>query len=183
MAVKLALAGAKLDGVSRRIRTDSPAVEANESAAVRNVPAARSQAHDFRMADDHPLFGHSGGGLFCAYALLARPSGFTRYLCGSPSLAAGDYEVFRMEERLAHQNKGLVASVFFGAGGAELTAIGMAVRPQRGPAGFGSGTRRNSAVPAMSSCTDSTLPDPPIRNVTGTGGSTGVSNLARNDSR
>lgn len=58
-----------------------------------------------------------------------------------------------------------------------------AVRPQRDPAGLGSGTRRNSATPAMSSSTDSTFPDPPIRNVTGTGGSTGVSNLARNDSK
>ncbi len=77
---------------------------------------------DYRMADDHTLFGHSGSGLFCTYALLARPSSFTRYVCGSPSLAAGDYEVFRIEERLAQQNKDLVASVFFGAGEAEILA-------------------------------------------------------------
>ena len=41
----------------------------------------------------------------------------------------------------------------------------------------------NSAVPAMSSTTDSTFPLPPIRNVTGTVGNTGVSNLARNESK
>jgi predicted alpha/beta superfamily hydrolase len=79
-------------------------------------------ARDYRMADDHTLFGHSGGGLFCTYALVARPSGFNRYVCGSPSLAAGDYEVFRIEERHAQENKDLAASVFFGAGEAEVLA-------------------------------------------------------------
>ena len=80
----------------------------------------RLLARDYRMADDHTLFGHSGGGLFCTYALLARPAGFSRYVCGSPSLAAGDYEVFRLEERLAQQSKDLAASVFFGTGEAEV---------------------------------------------------------------
>lgn len=77
-------------------------------------------ARVYRLADDHTLFGHSGGGLLCAYALVARPSGFNRYICGSPSLAAGDYEVFRLEEAYAKANKDLTASVFFGAGEAEI---------------------------------------------------------------
>ena len=81
-------------------------------------------ARDYRMADDHTLFGHSGGGLFCTYALLASPSGFKRYVCGSPSLAAGDYEVFRIEERYAQHNKDLAASAFFGAGEAEVLGGG-----------------------------------------------------------
>jgi predicted alpha/beta superfamily hydrolase len=77
-------------------------------------------AREYRMADDHTLFGHSGGGLFCAYALMARPAAFKRYICGSPSLAAGNFEVFRIEERYARDNKDLAASVFFGAGEAEV---------------------------------------------------------------
>ena len=79
-------------------------------------------AREYRMADDHTLFGHSGGGLFCTFALVAHPSGFTRYVCGSPPLAAGDYGVFRIEERHAQENKDLAASVFFGAGEAEVLA-------------------------------------------------------------
>jgi hypothetical protein len=67
-------------------------------------------AREYRMADDHTLFGHSGGGLFCVFALLARPSGFKRYVRGSPSLAGGDYEVFRLEERHAEQSKDQAAS-------------------------------------------------------------------------
>jgi predicted alpha/beta superfamily hydrolase len=82
-------------------------------------------AQDYRMADDHTLFGHSGGGLFCTYALVAQPSGFARYVCGSPSLAAGDYEVFRLEERYAEQHRDLSAAVFFGAGEAEVLQGGI----------------------------------------------------------
>ena len=84
----------------------------------------RRLAADYRMADDHTLLGHSGGGLFCTFALVARPSSFNRYVCGSPSLAAGDFEVFRLEERYAQQNKDLSAAVFFGAGEAEVLTGG-----------------------------------------------------------
>jgi predicted alpha/beta superfamily hydrolase len=85
------------------------------------VDEVRGQlGRDYRMADDDTLFGHSGGGLFCGYALVARPTAFKRYICGSPSLAAGDYEVFRIEERYAQANRDLAASVFFGAGEAEI---------------------------------------------------------------
>jgi predicted alpha/beta superfamily hydrolase len=77
-------------------------------------------AHDYRMADDHTLFGHSGGGLFCAYALMTEPQAFNRYVCGSAALAAGDYEVFRIEERYARQHTDLPAAVFFGVGEKEV---------------------------------------------------------------
>lgn len=75
---------------------------------------------DYRMADDHVLFGHSGGGLFCAYALVTQPEAFDRYICGSAALAAGDYEVFRIEERYAQQHKDLPARAFFGVGEKEV---------------------------------------------------------------
>jgi predicted alpha/beta superfamily hydrolase len=77
-------------------------------------------AQDYRMADDHTLIGHSGGGLFCAYALVTRPEAFDRYVCGSAALAAGDYEVFRLEERYAHDHKDLAAVAFFGVGEQEV---------------------------------------------------------------
>lgn len=74
----------------------------------------------YRMEDDHTLFGDSGGGLFCGYALMARPVAFSRYICGSPALAGSDFEVFRLEERYAQANKDLEAAVFFGMGEAEV---------------------------------------------------------------
>ena len=75
---------------------------------------------DYRMADDHILFGHSGGGLFCAYALVTQPGAFDRYICGSAALAAGDYEVFRIEERYSLQHQDLSAAAFFGVGEKEV---------------------------------------------------------------
>jgi len=77
-------------------------------------------ARDYRMADDNTLFGHSAGGTFCTYAFLARPDGFNKYVCGSPSLTWGDYELFRMEDTYARTHKDLAAKVFFGVGEAEI---------------------------------------------------------------
>ncbi|WP_198683172.1 alpha/beta hydrolase [Peristeroidobacter agariperforans] len=75
---------------------------------------------EYRMADDHTLFGHSGGGLFCAYTLVSQPKAFNRYICGSAALAAGDYEVFRIEERYAQQHTDLPAVAFFAVGEKEV---------------------------------------------------------------
>jgi predicted alpha/beta superfamily hydrolase len=75
---------------------------------------------DYRLGNDNTLVGHSGGGLFCAYALVARPVAFNRYICGSAALAAGDYEVLRLEERHAEQNKDMPAIAFFGVGEQEV---------------------------------------------------------------
>jgi len=80
----------------------------------------RAITQDYRLADDHTLFGHSGGGLFCAYVLVAQPKTFNRYICGSAAIAAGDYEVLRLEERYAQQNTDLPAVAFFGVGENEV---------------------------------------------------------------
>jgi predicted alpha/beta superfamily hydrolase len=75
---------------------------------------------DYHMSGEHALFGDSAGGLFCTYALFARPEAFTKYICGSPSLYWGNYELFRMEERYSQHHDDLRAAVFFGAGEAEV---------------------------------------------------------------
>jgi predicted alpha/beta superfamily hydrolase len=77
-------------------------------------------ARDYRMANEHILFGDSGGGIFCTYALLARPEAFANYICGSPALNWGNHELFRMEERYSKTHEDLPVKVFFGAGEAEL---------------------------------------------------------------
>jgi uncharacterized protein len=77
-------------------------------------------ARDYRMANDHVLFGDSAGGIFCVYALFARPDGFSKYICGSPVLNLGNHELFRMEERYAKEHGDLKAAVFLGAGEAEV---------------------------------------------------------------
>jgi uncharacterized protein len=77
-------------------------------------------ARDYRMSDDNTLYGHSGGSLFCTYAFLARPQSFDRYVCTSPNLYAGNYELFRMEERYAETHSDLRAKIFFGAGEGEV---------------------------------------------------------------
>jgi predicted alpha/beta superfamily hydrolase len=74
----------------------------------------------YRMTNDHALFGHSHGGLFSTYALLARPAGFSKYMVGSPYLYGAEGVVFDMEETYAASNSDLSASVFFGAGDLEL---------------------------------------------------------------
>jgi uncharacterized protein len=77
-------------------------------------------AREYRMSGDHTLFGDSGGGVFCTFALFSRPESFSRYICGSPNLAAGNFELFRMEERYAKAHTDLKATVFIGAGDAEI---------------------------------------------------------------
>ena len=80
-------------------------------------PALASQ---YRMADDHGLYGHSGGGLFATYALFARPGGFGRYVIGSPSINAVDRACFKLEKTYAATHKDLPAKVFFGTGEKEV---------------------------------------------------------------
>jgi predicted alpha/beta superfamily hydrolase len=82
-------------------------------------------AAGYRMSGDHTLFGDSGGGLFCTYSLLARPEAFNRYICGSPSLYAANFELFRMEERYAQSHQDMRAEVFFGAGEGEVLEGGL----------------------------------------------------------
>lgn len=78
-------------------------------------------AKKYRMDDVHVLFGHSSGGTFCTYALLARPEGFQKYICSSAGLYAGNGYFFDLENRYARTHDDLKAEVFFGAGEAEIT--------------------------------------------------------------
>jgi predicted alpha/beta superfamily hydrolase len=77
-------------------------------------------SREYRMSGEHVLFGDSAGGFFCMYALLSSPGSFDKYICGSPSLYWGDYELFRMEQSYAQTHKDLPAKIFFGAGEAEV---------------------------------------------------------------
>ncbi len=86
-----------------------------------------SIARDYRVdTKDQGLFGISGGGMFVGYALFAKPDAFAKYICGSPSLNAGNFEIFKMEERYAANHKDMKVSVFFGAGDTEIGNYGMA---------------------------------------------------------
>lgn len=77
-------------------------------------------AAEFRFADDHGLVGFSGGGHFVGFALLSRPAAFRRYLAGSPALSGCADLLFTMEADHAATHDDLAATVFLGAGEAEL---------------------------------------------------------------
>ena len=77
-------------------------------------------ARDYRMGDEHILYGHSGGGVFCMYVVLIKPQSFKKYLCTSPNLYAGNYELFRIEDRYSETHSDLSAKVFLGAGEGEV---------------------------------------------------------------
>jgi predicted alpha/beta superfamily hydrolase len=84
-------------------------------------------ARQYRMLDEHILFGDSTGGIFCTYALLSRPEAFEKYICGSPALWMGKSVLFEMEERYAQEHRDLHADVFFGAGEGEVLEDGVGV--------------------------------------------------------
>lgn len=83
-------------------------------------------AREYRMTDDHTLFGHSGGGMFASYAMFARPGGFRRYIIASPFSNAVDRVAFRLEEEYAKNNSDMKADIFFGAGEKEIGDLDMA---------------------------------------------------------
>jgi predicted alpha/beta superfamily hydrolase len=68
------------------------------------------------------LAGHSYGGLFAAFALLAEPGLFESYIVGSPSLWFGDKCVFKQEELFAKRHKKLPAKVHLWVGESEESA-------------------------------------------------------------
>jgi predicted alpha/beta superfamily hydrolase len=80
-------------------------------------------ARQYRMADDHGLMGHSGGGMFTNYAIFARPGAFRRYIVGSPSSNAANRVIFKMEATYAAAHQDLPADIFFGAGEKEIGLI------------------------------------------------------------
>lgn len=74
-------------------------------------------AADYRLdPNEHTLFGHSGGGMFVGYSIFARPGAFSRYICGSPSLNAGNFEIFELEKSYAESHDDLPVRIFLGAG-------------------------------------------------------------------
>jgi len=82
-------------------------------------------ASDYRMENDNTLFGFSAGGYFCTYALLTRPDGFDRYICGSPNLNIDAGIAFQLEEAYAKSHTDMKAKVFFSAGEDEITQGGV----------------------------------------------------------
>ena len=81
-------------------------------------------AEKYRMADDHALFGHSAGGAFTGYALLARPGGFDRYIIGSGTNRLS----LAMEADYAADHDDLPARVFVGAGDLEANNLSMSAQ-------------------------------------------------------
>jgi len=80
-------------------------------------PALRDK---YRMSDETTLWGHSGGGMFCVFALLSRPTKFRNFICGSPSLNASNFAIFEMEDRVAKSKGDLPASLFLAVGEGEV---------------------------------------------------------------
>ncbi|WP_265562106.1 alpha/beta hydrolase [Sphingomicrobium arenosum] len=89
---------------------------------------------ELRCADRHLFQGHSAGGMFGAYAMLARPGSFDDYILGSPFIAANGGAVLEMEEEFAATGQPLPANIYMGVGSEEADEWFLAV------AGIVSGT-------------------------------------------
>ena len=70
----------------------------------------------YRMADDHALWGHSAGGGFASYALLARPGAFGRFIIGSGTNGL----TIDLEAEYANDHDDLDAKVFIGMADGEI---------------------------------------------------------------
>ncbi len=81
-------------------------------------------AGKYRMNGDHALMGHSSGGYFTGYALLARPGDFSGYIISSGT----SRETMQLEEEYAASHEDLPARVFVGAGNGELNLAMSAAR-------------------------------------------------------
>lgn len=75
-----------------------------------------SLAEKYRMADDHALWGHSAGGAFVSYALLARPGAFGRLIIGSGTNGL----TIALEAEYAKDHDDLAAKVFIGMADGEI---------------------------------------------------------------
>ena len=75
-----------------------------------------SLGEKYRMADDHTLWGHSAGGGFASYALLARPGAFGRFIIGSGTNGL----TIDLEAEYAKDHDDLEARVFIGMADGEL---------------------------------------------------------------
>ncbi|MEO6134203.1 MAG: alpha/beta hydrolase-fold protein, partial [Ginsengibacter sp.] len=68
---------------------------------------------------DRGIDGHSLGGLFATYSLLASPDLFQRYGINSPSLWWNNKEMFKLEKSVSEKNNSLHAKIFMSVGGNE----------------------------------------------------------------
>lgn len=68
--------------------------------------------------------GHSYGGLLGAHFLFTRPTTFSHYILGSPSLWFDKRQMFEVEQRYAASNKDLPANVFLYIGAFETVKAG-----------------------------------------------------------
>ncbi len=67
---------------------------------------------EYRTAPDRAIYGHSAGGRFAFYALLAGEGAFQRAIIASPSLWWGDGYLLDLEETYSQANRSLAARVF-----------------------------------------------------------------------
>lgn len=81
-------------------------------------------AGQYRMADDHTLWGHSAGGAFAGYALLARPGAFNRFVIGSGTNGM----TIDLEAAYAADHDDLDARVFIGMADGEINNPGLSAQ-------------------------------------------------------
>ena len=81
-------------------------------------------AEKYRFADDHAYFGHSAGGAFASYALLARPDAFDRMILGSGVNTLS----LELEKQHAEKHDDLDVRLFIGAGDLEANNLGMSAQ-------------------------------------------------------
>lgn len=83
-----------------------------------------SLSEKYRMADDHALWGHSAGGAFAGYALLARPGAFDRFVIGSGTNGM----TIELEAAYAEGHDDLDARVFIGMADGEINNPGLSAQ-------------------------------------------------------
>ncbi len=89
------------------------------------VDQLRPQLADtYRFADDHAYFGHSAGGYFAGYALMARPDAFDRMILGSGT----NVLTLELEEEYAESHDDLDVRLFIGAGDLEVGNKGLSAQ-------------------------------------------------------
>jgi uncharacterized protein len=77
----------------------------------------------YRTTPQRSFVGHSFGALFGAYALIAAPGLFDKFILVSPALTWDGGVFFGLEEKLASTTKTLPAEVFITVGGKESDAM------------------------------------------------------------
>ena len=83
-----------------------------------------SLSEQYRMADDHTLWGHSAGGAFAGYAMVAQPGAFNRFIIGSGTNAL----TMEREAAYAEDHDDLDARVFIGVADGEVNNPGLSAQ-------------------------------------------------------